>query len=122
MNEVHAKGDEVDSYEYNYEAIRGLLRGMDNETSDYMDKAINIVKDIYQEYLNVDGNRIKIIALLEKIGEADDGFTFNVAYNKKGSVTGIVWMTAVMRSNLERFCSFISLDAMKRTTNVQMWP
>ena len=31
-------------------------------------------------------------------------------------------MMDVMRSNLEIFCSFISLDAMKRTTNVQMWP
>ena len=45
---------------------------MDNDTSDFMDKAISIVKDIFQEYLNVDVNWIKNIASLEKIGEADD--------------------------------------------------
>ena len=31
-------------------------------------------------------------------------------------------MTPGMRPNFERFSSFLCLDAMKRTTNVHMWP
>ena len=34
---------------------------------------------------------------------------------------GVVWMTLVMRSNLEQFGTYISLDAMKRKTNVHLW-
>ena len=67
MREVHAKGNEIYLFEYDFQTIKCLLRGMDNETSYYIDKAITTVKTIYQQYMNVDGNRIKFIALLENI-------------------------------------------------------
>ena len=53
-------------------------------------------------------------ALLEKLSQIDEGFTYRIAYNQENKCTGFVIMTAGMRSNIERFSSFLCLDAMKR--------
>ena len=41
------------------------------------------VKDIYVEILSNDEIRIKLFALLEKLGQIDEGFTYRIAYNQE---------------------------------------
>ena len=74
------------------------------------------------EILSNEESGIRLFALLDKLGQIDEGFTYRIAYNQENKCMGFVIMTAGMRSNFERFSSFLCLDAMKRTTNVHMWP
>ena len=46
------------------------------------------------------------------MAKKDPGFTFNLAQDSDNKVTGIVWMTAHMRDNFERFGNYISIDIM----------
>ena len=50
------------------------------------------------------------------------GFQYRLAIGTDGKVNGVVWMTATMRSNLERFGVYLSLDSMKRELNTFNWP
>ena len=96
--------------------------GLDYKSPKFLDKSIETVKDLYIETLTDEASRVKLFALLEKLGHIDKGFTYRIAYNKEKKCTGFVYMTSGMRSNFERFSSFVCLNAMKRTTNVHMWP
>ena len=59
--------------------------------------------------------------IFEKLSEKDEGFTYNIAKNSNNEATGVVWMTSVMCSNFEKFGTYISLDAMKKKTNIYLW-
>ena len=59
--------------------------------------------------------------ILEKLASIDPGFIYNFCVDKSTKTTGFVWMTSVMRSNLYRFGSFISVKFMRRKTNVHLW-
>ena len=50
------------------------------------------------------------------------GFSYNTFRDDCGQVTGVVWMTATMRSNFELFGHYISLDVMQRGINTHNWP
>ena len=39
-----------------------------------------------------------------------------------GTVNGVVWMTATMRQNFERFGGYIVLDTLKRGITNWLWP
>ena len=54
---------------------------------------------------------LKLIAIKAK------GFQYRLAIGDDNAINGVVWMNATMRSNLERFGSYICLDAMKRQLN-----
>ena len=62
------------------------------------------------------------MAILEKLATIDPGFTYNFCVDKSNKITGFVWMTKVIQSNLFRFGSFISVDFTKRKTDVHLWP
>ena len=51
-----------------------------------------------------------------------NGFRYRLAIGNDGAINGVVWMTATMRSNMERFGSYICLDSMKRVLNPLKWP
>ena len=50
------------------------------------------------------------------------GFVYELARDGLGTMVGVVWQTATMRDNFERFGSYISLDMMKRGINSLLWP
>ena len=54
---------------------------------------------------------------LELISSKAKGFQYKVAVGNDGVVNGVVWVTSTMRSNFERFGSYISLDVLKRELN-----
>ena len=95
----------------------GLLRGLDDVTEDIIDKAIQCSKDCLYDQ----NHKIKFRAILEKLISIDLAFTYNICVDKSKEITGFVWMTSVMRSNLYCFGSFITVDFMKRQ-NVHLWP
>ena len=73
--------------------------------------------DLYDQ-----NHKIKFMAVLEKLASLDPGSMYNFCVDKSNKLKGFVWMTSVMRLNLYRFGSFISVDVMKRKTNVYLWP
>ena len=80
------------------------------------------MKEIFQDYLYDQKHKIKCMANLENLALIDSGLTYNVCVNKSNRITGFVWMTSVMKSNLYSCGCLISVDFMKRKTNVHLWP
>ena len=96
-----------------------LLRGLlDDVTEDIIDRAMQCSKEMFQDCLYNQNHKIKLMVILEKLASIDLGFTYNFHVDKSNKITGFVWMTSVMRSNLYLFGSFISVDFMRRKTNV----
>ena len=122
QKKIIQSGDTIESFKYDHSQVKGLLKGIDDNNDDIIDFAIQSSKEIYLKYLHDDSCRTKLLAILDKLGRKDSGFTYNVSFDIDGKLTGFVYMTSVMRANLIRFGSFICLDAMKRRTNVHMWP
>ena len=85
----------------------GLLRGLDDVNEDIIDKAIQCLKEIFQDYLYDQNHKIKFMAILEKLASIDPGFMNNFCVDKSNKITGHVWMSSVMRSYLYRFGFFI---------------
>ncbi len=50
------------------------------------------------------------------------GFVYEFATDCNGKVNGLVWQTATLRSNFERYGGYISLNTMKRDINKWLWP
>ena len=115
-------GQTPSTFQYDLSMINGLTKSIDDDTEDVLEEAIFHAKEIYNEYLHDDNHRVKILAILEKLGQLDSGFTYNVCTDQNNVMTGFVWMTLAMRSNLHRFGSFLSLDAMRNKTNPYLWP
>ena len=59
---------------------------------------------------------------LELISNNAKGFQYRLAIGSDNQINGAVWMTASMRSNMERFGSYLCLDTMKRELNTLKWP
>ena len=64
---------------------------------------------------------VTFVQYLELIQENAKGFVFKLAIDVKGNVHGVVWQTATMRDNFERFGAYISLDMMKRAIDKWLW-
>ena len=69
------------------------------DTTDYEEDTFK-----FQDYLSVLCTR-------------DKGFRYHCAIGPNGQVNRVVWQTASMRSNFERFGSYICIDAMMRELN-----
>ena len=65
---------------------------------------------------------LKFQDYLHVLSSRDKGFQYRLAIGIDGNVNGVVWMTASMRSNMERFGSYICVDAMMRELNTLNWP
>ena len=55
---------------------------------------------------------------LKLLSTNEKGFQYRLAIGNDGTVNGVVWTTATMRSNLEQFASYICLDSMRRVLNL----
>ena len=74
--------------------ITNLIRKLDFDSENIFDKAVKASNNLFYGTLNCHNNKI----------------------------SGFMWMTSTMRSNFERFGTFLSLDAMKRRMNIHLWP
>ena len=74
-----------------------LTSSLDNNTSDIMDEALQSIKEIFVENLANDTCNMRLFAMLETLGSKDSGFTYALCHDSDGTLSGFVWMTAVMR-------------------------
>ena len=103
-------------------SISDLMKPLDEMTDDILDEAIHCVDDIYCSFMNEKSTDISLFRILESIGKISPGFTYAFSRDEDDRLTGVVWMTSVMRSNFERYSQFICIDAMKKKTNVSLFP
>lgn len=104
-----------------------LLDGIDNEIDMDDDEINKMAKDCWLDSLQQSrgDKRAALSSLLEYMAllrERCKGFDYELAYDTDGDLIGIVWQTATMRDNYERFGGYISLDSMKRGINKWLWP
>ena len=105
-----------------------LLEGIDDcNMSD--DDAINMATEVWKNLINgkdEDGNGndslLQFKDYFEVLAENAKGFSYELSYDTEGVITGVIWQTATMRDNFERFGAFICLDMMKRGINKLLWP
>ena len=121
IRDIKRRGESIEIFNLRIKNPTDLVKPLDDLTDDILDDTLVCAEEVFSEFINDDSCNSKIFAILEKLGRKD-GFTYNIAYDNSGKVTGIVWMTSVMRSNFERYSSSICLDAMKRKTNINLWP
>ena len=58
---------------------------------------------------------------LELMRQGAKGFAYELAVDEDGTIMGIVWQTATMRDNIERFGKYQSIDMMPRGINILLW-
>ena len=122
MKKIKAEGKTLGSFYFKPDIQKQLFKPLDEITHDFLDEAAKSAREIFYDYLNDDHCSFKLFKYLEGLAAVDVGFTYNISQNDNGKMTGFAWMTSVMRSNFERYHSVIFLDAMKRRTNVHLWP
>ena len=92
------------------------------------DEASAAAKDIWSNVINhcTDTDSTKsndLIRYLTEMKEIYASFDFRMAYDHDdGTITSVVRMISVMRSSLEKFGQYITLDAMKHKFNTLLWP
>ena len=104
-----------------------LLDGIDNEIDMDDDEINKMAKECWLDSLQQHSGdkNAAVYSLMEYmtlLREKCKGFAYDVAYDTEGDLIGIVWQTATMRDNYERFGGYISLDTMKRGINKWLWP
>ena len=102
-----------------------LLAGIDNEMDIDDDMAHQLAKETWLDILQEKGDNSESILTFKKyldlIQANAKGFVYELARDVKGNTFGVVWQTATMRANFERFGSYISLDTMKSPNTSQSW-
>ena len=90
IREIKASGKNPETFNYNASIRNSLTRSKDHKSEDYLETALIVAKEVFNDYLLDEGNRVKVIAMLQRLSEIDKGFTFNVSVNKDNVMTGIV--------------------------------
>ena len=98
------------------------------------DESTQMIHEIFDSMFNNDNERTNVNDItdseyvwkfqdyLDLISIQARGFQYRLAIGDNEQVNGAIWMTASMRSNMERFGSYICLDTMKRKLNTLGWP
>ena len=86
------------------------------------DQALQASDNIFRGILNHCHGNNKVLNFLYQLSMHDKGFTYKIFFNSNNQISGFMWMTSSMRSNFERFGSFLCIDAMKRAFNIYLWP
>ena len=81
--------------------------------TDIISCAISEFSDTFVKSMNHHEILFKRQYILESVASIDPGFTFNLAHDNNNNVTGIIWMTAYIRDNYERFGNYLSIDGMR---------
>ena len=77
IKQIKSKGKSIETFQHNEDTTLGLIRGLDDVNSDFIDKAIQCSKEIFEDYLHNPNHKIKFLAILDKVGTIDPGFTYN---------------------------------------------
>ena len=77
LREMREKEEFLELIKFEKDTLSHLIKadGLDDFTTDYLDDSTTAGKDIYMEILSNEERRIKLFALLEKLGQIDEGFT-----------------------------------------------
>ena len=122
IKQIKSKGESIETFQDYEDTTLCLIRGLDNVNSDIIHKSIQCSKENFEDYLHNPNHKVKFLAILDKLGTIDPGFTFNFCMDNEKKITSFVWITSVMRLILYQFGSFINVDFMKRKVNVHIWP
>ena len=105
---------------------RILLDGIDDDIELDDDLSNKLAKDIWlgvlREKMDNPDSILTFSQYMKPIYANAKDFFYELALDNKGKVNGVVWQTSTIRTSLERFSSFISLDTMKRAINKWLWP
>ena len=52
IKQIKSKGESIETFQYNEDTALGLIRGLDDVNSDFIDKAIQCSKEIFEDYLH----------------------------------------------------------------------
>ena len=99
-----------------------ITKSIDYDASHSLDKAVQACENIFYGIMNTCQGNNKLVNFLFQLASHDDGFSYKIFFNKKNEISGFMWMTSTMRSNFERFGSFLAIDAMKGAKNIHLWP
>ena len=103
-----------------------LLTGIDNELDIDDDMAHQLAKptwlDLLQETGDDSGSIVTFIQDLDLVQADSKRSVYESARDNNNNVYGVVWQTATMRANFERFGGYVSLDMTKRAINKWLLP
>ena len=122
MRKIKAEGKDFNTFEFKPDVQKELFTPLDEITDDILDSAVVASREIYYNFLNDTSCGVSLFQYLKALAKVDIGFTYAVSRDSEGKMTGFAWMTSVMRSHFERYHSVIFLDAMKKKTNMHLWP
>ena len=64
MKQIKNKGNSIDIFSYNEDTVLGLIRGLDTENSDIINKASQSCKEIFADYLHNPNNEINFFKMI----------------------------------------------------------
>ena len=129
--------DDYKQFEESLHSNDKYLKLIEKDNGLDVDETIEIMKESFDELFdnpctsdvleidnisNYETLSMKFPDYLQLISLKSKGFQYRLAIGDNQKINGVVWMTATMRSNFERFGSYICLDAMKRELNTLNWP
>ena len=77
IKQIKSKGKSIKTFQYNKDTALGLIRGLDDVNSDFIDKAIQCSIAIFEDYIHDPNHKIEFLAILDNLGTIDPGFTYN---------------------------------------------
>ena len=91
------------------------------------DEAAAAAKDIWHTVMNesspTEGEVTILLTYMKEMKRMYDGFDYCISYESgTNKITGFVWMTSVMRASLQKYGTYLTLDAMKHELNTLHWP
>jgi hypothetical protein len=69
------------------------------------------VRELLEEALRRGNDTQNILFHIKQLSEVEKGFTYRIAYDSKGSPTGFVWQTPLMRKLSEDFGDLLCASA-----------
>ena len=123
------KCEDYKKFETNLQNNSVFLKEVESDLQLQKDEAAEIRLELFNEMFNsniettdYEEDTFKFQDYLSVLSTRDKGFRYRCAIGPNGQVNGVVWQTASMRSNFERFGSYICIDAMMRELNTLNWP
>ena len=104
-----------------------MLQGIENQPDIDDDEAYALATELWLETLNdydfKAGTQgyVSFSQYLELLKQGAKGFAYELAVDENGQIMGILWQTATMRDNIERFGKYQSIDMMPRGINILLW-
>ena len=129
--------DDYKQFEENLNSNCKFMKLIEKDNGLDVDETMETMKEAFDELFHTSSNSdskqqsnncnyetlsMKFPDYLQLISLKSKGFQYRLAIGDNEKINGVVWMTATMRSNFERFGSYICLDAMKRELNTLNWP